>query len=324
MQLEVALMPARTIKVTVLNPKGRPSVDAEVGLVTAARPLTVYRGHLRANFNIGLLRVDAQGAFSLPPDDSITRVIAINAEGLAQASPAALLREPTLQLQLFGGLEGRWLAGNLPVPGKELVLSGELALDGKDFSATTDDQGRFVFGQVPPGTYRLNRYVPDANGLGGRLKPLAEAEVLPGETTRVTVGAGHLVKVRLRWPADLVPDKSKPTVVFMTTQGLQPPAAITKDPQALSQWFQSPEVVASMRSVRNYELVEGPDGLWTSEAVPAGTVYVLGARVSDNSAPDAPTPPIATGAISVTIPAEPSTGQLDAGEIVLRRVEAGR
>ena len=100
-QLEVALVPAQTITVTVLNPNGRPAADADVGLLRPGVTMDLMvAGHLNLpGFSTGLLRPDSQGVFALPPDDSIKQVIAINAHGFAEASLAALSRTPTLQLE---------------------------------------------------------------------------------------------------------------------------------------------------------------------------------------------------------------------------------
>lgn len=326
-QLDAALLPAKSVKVTVLDPKGRPAANAEVGLLGGGTPLTLSAGHLLANFGSGLVQTDSEGVFQLPPDDAIERVIALNSQGFAIASAAALLGEPTLQLQSFGRLEVRWLVWNAPAPQKKLVLEFEyqetgtrLGLDWKTFSATTDDQGHFLFPQVPPGKFKLTRPVPDGNGVT-TMEPVAEAVVRPGETTTVAIGEGYLVSLRLRWPADLAPDKSFQVGLVIHTPGPQPPATIMEDMQALSQWLHSPEVQAKRLEVRSYMFVEGSDSSWTADAVPAGATYTLEAKViMVETATNGPPAPVAYGQMSVTIPAEPAAGQFDAGELVLRRV----
>src|ERR1019366_3387529 len=73
--------------------------------------------------------------------------------------------------------------------------------------------------------------------------------------------------------------------------------------------------------VRGYELVEGADGVWTADGVQAGTTYALESRAMDVAATNGLSPFIAYGQTSVTMPAEPSTGQIDAGELVLQRAK---
>ena len=203
-RLDVSLVPAPTIQVTVLNPNGRPATDAEVGLVRPGWSIQITRErHLSLMQGIGLLRPDAQGVFALEPDDSIKRVIAINPWGFAAATPAALAREPVLQLQPFGRVEGQWLVANQPAAGREVTL-GVTAIDGGgyslDCSTTTDSAGRFAIPQVPAGKYQLMWNARREEG-GYTSKTVAEVEVRPGETSTVTFG-GYVVTVRLRWPAD--------------------------------------------------------------------------------------------------------------------------
>lgn len=324
-QLDAALLPAKSVKVTVLNPNGRPAANAEVGLLEEGTSLTLSAGHLRAESGGGLLQTDSEGAFQLAPDEAIQRVVALNPQGFATASPSALAGEPTIQLQPFGRLEGRWLERNQPASQKKLALLYELQgtgarlfLDGKTFSAMTDDQGHFVFPQVPPGTFRLTRPVPEGNGVT-TMEPVADAIVRPGETTTVAIGEGYIVSLRLRWPADLAPSKSTRTGVFLHTPGPEPPTAIMHDPQALAQWAQTPDIQAKLRDVRGYEFVEGTDGSWTADAVPSGTTYRLEARAMDETATNGLPPFIAYGQMTVTLPAEPPTGQFDAGELILQR-----
>jgi uncharacterized GH25 family protein len=326
-QLDAALLPAKSVKVTVLNPDGRPAAKVEVGLLEEGTSLTLSAGHLRAESGGGLLQTDSEGAFQLTPDDAIQRVIALNPQGFATASPSALAGEPTLQLQPFGRLEGRWLVRNQPAPQKKLVLEFEfqgtgarLDLDWNAFSATTDDQGHFVFAQVPPGKFRLTRPVPEGNGVN-TMEPVADATVRPGETTTVAIGEGYIVSLRLRWPADILPGKNTRTGVFLHTPGPEPPATIMHDPQALAQWAQTPDIQAKLRAIRGYEFAEGADGHWTADAVPAGTTYRLEARAMDETATNGLPPFIAYGQMTVTLPAEPPTGQFDAGELVLRRAK---
>jgi hypothetical protein len=93
------------------------------------------------------------------------------------------------------------------------------------------------------------------------------------------------------------------------------------DSQALAQWAQSPEIQARMHDVRGYELVEGADGVWTADGVLPGTTYVLESRAVEEDATNGLPPFIAYGQMSVTIPVEPTTGQVDAGELVLQRAK---
>jgi hypothetical protein len=134
----------------------------------------------------------------------------------------------------------------------------------------------------------------------------------------VAIGEGYIVSLRLRWPADFAPSKSTLIRVGMHTPLPEPPATIRQDPQAVTQWLQSPEVRAQRRDFRSFECVEGADGSWTADAVQAGATYTLEAWAVE-AATNGPPAVIAYGRMSVTVPADPPTGQFDASELILRR-----
>ena len=322
-RLDVALAPAETIKVTVLGSNGRPAQDAEIALGQSGQEIKVTRDrHLSLGTMrpAGLLRTDSTGAFALPPDDSIKQVVAINSDGYAATSPVVLSRERTLQLLPFGRVEGQWLVNHQPAAGRELELAMVWQDDSRvrlDASTTTDSEGRFAIPQVPPGKYRLlwnGRQEDNSNAY----RPVAEVEVRPGETSTVTFG-GYVVSVRLRWPADLTPVETTRIHVGLHTPNPEPPKTIIHDSQALAQWYQLPETQAKLRDLRGYEFVEGADGNWTGEAVPAGATYTLEAMAMNETATNGLPPFSVYGRSSVTLPAQPPTGQFDAGELVLRR-----
>jgi RNA polymerase sigma factor (sigma-70 family) len=328
-QLHVALVPAQTVQVTVLNPNGRPAADAEVGLLRAGSGIQITRErHLENRLGAEILAVDSKGAFPLPPDESVKQVIAVNSFGFAAASTAELAREPVLQLRPFGRVEGQWLVGNKSAAGRELTL-GLTPIAGAAYTldclAKTDSEGRFAIQQVPAGNYQLMRYIPVGGQGVSTLQHLADVEVRPGETTNVTP-CGYEVSVRVRWPEGLARSKSTVLGVSLITPAtppvLRPPPEIASDPQALAQWLQSPEVGAITKINRDYELFEDPDGTWTAEGVQAGADYALQATIMDEATTNA-SPLLAYGRALVTIPVAPATGSIDAGELVLQSATAG-
>ena len=314
-QLKIALMPAASLKVTVLNPDGQPAADTEVGLKTMLFPwFTISQTfHFREGATRDL-ETDSRGAFSLPPDDSLKQVAAINSNGVAIVSVEELRRKPVLRLQPFGRVEGRWAVGNQPVSGRKVSLSASV-LDkapfglagpggggaGVGWSASTDAQGRFSISRLPAQKYQL---WSDEGWQSGRSVHLAEVEVRPGETSTLVLG-GYLVSLRLRGPEG-GPVPRKNTQVFM--QGPQPRPG--------EQWTD-----ALRKDHVSYDFVEGADGRWTAEGVRAGTYYRLVARVLAEPATNRSPVIIASEGTSLAVPAEPPWGILDAGELVLRRVK---
>jgi len=216
---DITLLPAASKTVTILSPDGRPAAKADIGLDMPGTGLTLSPGalwHTRPQASINVSKTDDQGRVALPPDDSVVRVIAVNEDGYGEATPAALAAQPTLCLQPWGRLEGDYLVGGNPAPGRVLVLANiknreSLELDRTDYSATTDADGHFSFAKVPPGQFQLFS---------------TNVVVRSGQTTTVTLRA-NAVSVRLRWPDELPRQANWPVGVYCsagsfkeTTEGI--------------------------------------------------------------------------------------------------------
>jgi len=99
----------------------------------------------------------------------------------------------------------------------------------------------------------------------------------------------------------------------------QPPAEIANNPQALSEWRQTPEFRALVAHAPHYALTEDATGHWNAEDLAPGnydlTVNVdmlpAGGQGSNRAHAHA----------TVTVPANSSCQTLDLGEIVLQPVQ---
>jgi RNA polymerase sigma factor (sigma-70 family) len=99
-QIDVLLHPAKITLVTVLLPDGAAAASAEVGLLSPGSQLRLEAGGFSGEGNgASLLRTDANGQFRLPADPGVTRVVAADSGGYAEATPAALVANPVLRLQ---------------------------------------------------------------------------------------------------------------------------------------------------------------------------------------------------------------------------------
>jgi hypothetical protein len=74
------------------------------------------------------------------------------------------------------------------------------------------------------------------------------------------------------------------------------------------------EVRFQVGDILRCDFVARADGIWTAEAAQAGTSYVLEARAGPTNGK----PAIAYGQVPVSVPAEPATGILDVGEVILQ------
>jgi hypothetical protein len=190
-QLDVALHRATDRQISVVLPDGSPAGGTDIGLVVpGARLQLMPGGFSRQNGEAAttLFRTDNQGSFRLPGDPAISRVIAANPAGYAEATPAALAENPVLVLQPWGRLEGTYLSSGKPAANRELLLqfsddeaSKGVGFDFMSFKVATDAEGHFVFPQVPAGKLKIIylAHIPP-NGFQHQPLPDSDVEIRPG------------------------------------------------------------------------------------------------------------------------------------------------
>ena len=333
-QLAVILQPAQTATITVLLPDGRPAANADIGLVSPGAQLRLLPGGFDRHSSVSggsILSADASGRVRLPPDEAIQKIVAVHAQGYAEATPALLRAEPMLRLQPWGRIEGTYWSGGKAAAGREMFLKfidSELSTVSFDFEAyrvTTDAQGRFTFAKAPPVRLRLIRLVPNAQPDGSKAwthQPLAELDVRSGETTQIELGkSDRRVVVRLRWPDGWQPQPGWRTLAVIVTPRPIPPEEIRTNQEALVQWQRRPENRAAFANLHLFPLKESDDGSWTADEVAPGN-YLVRALLRDPNALAGKDNPPARFEAEVVVPDDPSGGTFDAGELPLQ--PAGR
>ena len=339
-ELNVILQRAASTTVYVYKPDGKPAAGVDIGLIIPGGQLALNHGGLtRRGIQGGISprRTDAKGSFVLPADDSIIGVIAVSPDGYAEAAPAVLGNSQSMQLQPLGVLQVHYLSGGKPVTGREyhLGFAGELAgklernlsLDYAIACQTTDARGQLSYAQVPPGQYKLAR-VHSGTGMDQGAKMWLPDDgipvtVRPGETTTISPGeSNHLVTATLQWPAGMTRQTQWQVTATLHTQWAVPPPEIANDPAALRQFRQ-----AAGENSHFCRADLQPDGGLSVDDVPPGD-YEFSVSVYDPGSLK-PLPasmgagrmgmqPLAEGEIKVTVPANPPSGQIDAGVIQLQ------
>lgn len=329
-QFNVSLHREISTPITVIAPDGQPAADADVGLVSPGAQLQLLPGSFsRTGSSASLLRTDAAGHFTLPSDDTISRVIVASVAGFAESTPEELKQSPVIALKQWGRIEGTCLSGGQPVAGREYLF--ELGPDdanavSADFSAyrvTSDGQGKFTMSIVPPGKHDLVRLIPQSMGPNQNSwmhGDKTEVDIQPGVTTAITLGnKGYMVTANLQWPGGEQPTNLLNAMVTLHTPMPPLPPEIVGHQDLIQQYYKSPEFQAIAKTAHSYPMAMNTDGTLAAEDVPPGN-YNLSAFAILQSTDGKPAGSMSAQGISITVPSDPPTGQMDAGTIELQKM----
>ena len=331
-QLDVQLVAATAITVTVLSPDGRAVAGADVGLISPGARLRLVPGgisHQNLQSVGALLTTDATGHFNLPGDIAITHVIVAGTDGYAEVTPSELASQPTIRLQPWGRIEGTYLVGGQPAAGRHVQFGyghGDLngvSSDFLSFRVKVDTDGRFVFPQVPPGQHRVSGLIPrpPPHDTEFTVPQPVDIEIRPGETTTVTLGSGYAVSAQLRWIDGVKPETGENILARVRTPFPPSFEKAAKDPAGSAKLQQSSEFREFAKTVQIVTAVVTGDGSVTAEGILAGD-YVLEVFVMPKAVAGQRVVPLATGQVSFTVPANPANGSLDLGEIVVHKSDS--
>jgi hypothetical protein len=92
------------------------------------------------------------------------------------------------------------------------------------------------------------------------------------------------------------------------------------NPQALAAWRAQPEVKADLANRHYYGMTQKADGTWTADDVLPGSYTMTVSVVQQMSAETGETRTLAKAAVPLIVPADPPTGKMDLGEIMLQPV----
>jgi protocatechuate 3,4-dioxygenase beta subunit len=330
-ELNVTMKQAKAITVTVYKPDGQPAAMADIGLVYPGARLSLNQGSFESRSQSGgaLLHTDANGTFTLQPDDSVTRVVAASPDGYGEAAPAALAANPTLQMQPWGRLEATTYHQGQPIGGWEYGLSfadipqGEMTLHFNQFRVTSDSQGKITVEKLPPGQFILTRHsavtvTPESLGwMDGAKTPF---EIRAGETTTLNLGtSNYTVTAHLVWPTGMqrqpnwkVSGTFHTPVPEITSELATNPAFAKQRAQAMQQ----------IQKGMFYPTTINNDNTIMVEDVAPGD-YQMSIRISLPKASDSPNA-VKTiklmGMVKVPVPTDLMPGTFDAGDVQLEQI----
>ena len=190
----------------VVDPVGKPVAGAQVAIVkhfpegwidlVGGKFGRLRSGRGGQDSAEARVTTDSRGRFTLPGAAVATAgpkawVVVAHDRFYGYADREQAGKTPRILAKPWGRIEGVARVGTKPLARREVrcfrqestgpQLSGDVA-------TTTDDQGRFAFDRVPPGTSRVGPVVNDENGHYNHLSDDAAVDVVAGETARVQVG----------------------------------------------------------------------------------------------------------------------------------------
>ena len=141
---------------------------------------------------------------------------------------------------------------------------------------------------------------------------MSDIEVRAGETTTVSLGGtGYVVKAVLRWPENF--DYKSAEHISASVNTPIPEALLHADsPEVAARLQASAEVQEYQRTARHFAMSVAPDGSLEADNIPPGTYQIMVMALMKGQDKH-PLMKMAT----LTVPAEPEVGTVDAGELVL-------
>ncbi len=194
-ELQIRLQKGDSVTGVAVTPSGEPVSGAEViidGLGYAELDRRKLEKVDLGKFDRAYTRTDAQGRFTLPAIFPNPQILGVHTLGCGRVTGQELATLKKLVLQPWGRVEGTLRIGNrlgtnMPVSiGAAFSPFAGVNYYSDTFNVTTDEQGRFVFTDVPAGKMRLMRWAPSRGTRSGTHQ--TEVDVLPGEITPVVYG----------------------------------------------------------------------------------------------------------------------------------------
>ncbi|MCC6820281.1 MAG: hypothetical protein IT579_06080, partial [Verrucomicrobia subdivision 3 bacterium] len=285
----------------VLQPDGRPATGAKLWVRTTPDGGSLFINAPDRYYGDRLTKEQAgeNGRMKLPAGPADAPVVIAHPNGFLDTTIAQLKRTGEVQLRAYGTVEGRLLVAGKPKSGASVSLSTLTWSPALGFhlsyTTTTDSDGRFVFTQVPPGEFKLYRWMMPKGSRGGSGRAITETYQMP-----VTINAGQTNKVDyistgravigqvVTAPSDVVVDwQNDVHTLSLKLSDAVPNSRPNREDYATFEAFRkandasfrSETQTKQARQTRAYGIEIETDGSFRIEDVPPGT-YELRIRVT--------------------------------------------
>jgi beta-lactamase regulating signal transducer with metallopeptidase domain/peroxiredoxin len=270
----------------VYLPGGQPATNATVVLGAKGQGPILGDRRFELEDRLTIANTLADGSFSLPQLPGAYAICVAHDAGFSELDLDEAKPPFSIVLAPWGRIEGTVTLEGKPAPRQKMALLGpfwdsdHVSLSAGFFTAKSDEQGRFVFSNVPPREVQVCRMVHDTY-YGGQFVTVAA-----GKTTVFEHGFhGRLLKGRL------LTSDSSPDVHWNSGWGFNlstkteppPPPPKGEDSRSWSQhYWSSPEGKARQRASRSFGLVVETNGDFTIDDVPGGS-YELRIELHEGS-----------------------------------------
>ena len=317
----------------VIGADSKPTEGAKVCLSTPLEHLYLSNGDLSRPEDTYVVKTGADGAFSFPPEATSVLIAVLHDEGYAQVTPEQLYVSRRVRLQPWGQVKGRLVHDGKSVKNYQVRLSPirlynpDSPLLSAQYYTRTDDEGRFVFDRVTPGSVviksDLGPWEPSeltsSQHIPLIVQPGRTYNVALNETGRTIVGKAVLPPGRNRemtWGYGI-------NYFIALKEGIPVPKGLRHFEDTWHRgwsetWTASREGQTYLDLLHKYFVKLNNDGTFHIEGVPPGK-YQLVLRVYDAPAgTGCLVNPVATALVNVIVPkASKQDNILDIGNVVV-------
>ncbi len=317
-QVILRLAASKALHGVLVTPDGAPVAGGTVAISSGRVNEMPTLGNARLADRQGkVVTTDTAGEFVLPSPPEAGTLVAAQEKGFAVASIQQVRDSGHLVLQAFGRIEGTYTRGGQPIAGQEFTLrETDVSFAWGQYKVSTDENGRFIFEQVPPGEGRIIRLVKGSDN-GWAHHYGADVNVLPGQTAQVALGdTGATLTGRVRYESPPTEGENLSLRAFLRTA--PPPLPSGMSAEETRAYYQTPEGKAVSRQDKTFVVNFSDDGSWNADSVSPGT-YMLNISAMKPGSRPGENPPLASGKVQVVVPqgATPQT-QIAVDEVVLR------
>lgn len=341
---------------TVVTADGKPVSDAEVLLAANQNDVDAYGTARPGSLSV---RSDKDGRFAFATGMQWTDLVVRHSQGFAHVRSAAMPKDGRIVIQPWARVEGTLRVGDKPLADQQVNLSNQsmnvvpttnpssstllpaYAPSRVQYSQTTrtDENGRFLFTRVVPGTTMLGRMVPRNLQSGVQMSHIHYAmvvETASGHKVQVELGGtgrpvvGKVVlddpSGKLTFFGSVCPGRPQPVSLVQSLANLVGMSNQERAKAAKARL--NPSSVSVSRYPRTYPVDILPDGSFRADDIPAGE-YQLNISNDTMDPGGGAIETLAQGSLNFTIPEIPggrSDEPLDVGTLAVHvrpRAEIG-